>query len=244
MIEEIERSKGRDVFTQEVRDIFSQKGDATGTPLKLIELFCDTIITTNYDRLIEEAIKMREENTPQIINGINALEKLAVDRVTLIKLQGDINNPAHCILSKKQYDQAYGHNQLDMTLPIPKLLSYYYRNSSLLFLGCSLNEDRTMQVFKAVKDQIGDANRPQHFSIEQAPDDESELVDRNAQLTSLGITAIWFEKSRFEYVDSLLQLAKDELRYNGVVPVAKKKIVENRSFIQSINRFGRKIFKR
>lgn len=222
VIEEIENTRGRDVFTQEIRDVFSRTGEITDTTLQLTELFTDTVITTNYDRLIEQAYDTGEKDAFQIINGLNALEKPATDRTTIIKLHGDIQNPAQCILSKKQYNQAYGNDQLDITLPIPKLVSYYYRNSSLLFLGCSLNEDRTMQVVRAVKHQIGDADKPQHFSIEQAPEDEEILIERNAQLARLGITAIWFEKGRFDYVENIFRLAKNELRYRGVMPGAKK----------------------
>ena len=79
-----------------------------------------------------------------------------------------------------------------------------------------------MQVFQAVKDQIGDADKPQHFCIEQAPEDEEKLVERNAHLAKLGITAIWFEKGRFDYVENILRLSKNELRYRGVMPGAKK----------------------
>lgn len=222
VIEEIENKRGRDVFAQEIRDVFSRTGDITDTTLRLTELFSDTVITTNYDRLIEQAFDTGEENAFQVINGMNALEKPAVDRVTIVKLHGDIRNPARCILSKSQYDQAYGTDQLSMTLPIPKLLSYYFKNSSLLFLGCNLNNDRTIQVFRAVKKSIGDADTPQHFSIEQAPEDEQELADRNAHLARLGITAIWFEKGRFDYVENMLRLARNELRYRGVVTGSQK----------------------
>jgi hypothetical protein len=216
VIEVVENTRGHDVFIQEIRDVFSRTGRITDITLRITELFADTVITTNYDRLIEQAYDTGEEDAFQIINGMNALEKPATDRTTIIKLHGDIQHPAQCILSKKQYDQAYGNNQLDMALPIPKLLSYYYRNSSLLFLGCSLNKDRTMQVFQAVKDQIGDADKPQHFTIEQAPEDENEIVERNAQLASFGITAIWFERGQYDSVESILRLAKNELRYRGV----------------------------
>jgi NAD-dependent SIR2 family protein deacetylase len=232
VIEEIENKKGRDVFTQEIRDVFSRTGEITDTTLRLTELFTDTVITTNYDRLIEQAFDTGEENAFQVINGMNALEKPAVDRVSIVKLHGDIQNPARCILSKNQYDQAYGTDQLDMTLPIPKLLSYYFRNSSLLFLGCSLNNDRTMQVFQAVKDEIGDADKPQHFSIEQAPEDEQELVNRNAHLARLGITAIWFEKGCFDYVENMLSLARNELRYRGAMPGTKKAPKLNEQIIE------------
>lgn len=222
VIEEIEQSRGREVFTQEIRDVFSRTGSIPDVILRLYELFTDTLITTNYDRLIEQAFETGADNPYQIINGMHAMQKPDENTVTIVKLHGDIKNPAQCILSKNQYDQAYGRNELDMTRPIPKLLSYYYKNSSLLFLGCSLNNDRTLHVFQTVKSQLGDREIPQHFSIEQAPENEQELAERNAYLAKLGITAIWFEKERFDSIESMLKLAKNELRYRGIVPKFKK----------------------
>ena len=218
VIEEIETSRGRDVFIQEIRDVFSRTGQITDTTLLITELFTDTVITTNYDRLIEQAFDTGAENAFQVINGMGALAEPATDRVSIIKLHGDIKTPCNCILSKNQYDQAYGNGGIDMALPIPKLLEYYYINSSLLFLGCSLNNDRTVQVFHAIKTKVGDIVIPQHFSFEQAPETEEVLIDRNAYLLRLGITAIWFEKGQFEYVEGMLRLARNELRYRGVIP--------------------------
>lgn len=58
----------------------------------------------------------------------------------------------------------------------------------------------------------------QHFSIEQAPESLEEVAQRNAELAKLGITPIWFEKGRYELVESILSLAKNELRHRGVAP--------------------------
>jgi len=227
VIEEIETIRGREVFIQEIRDVFSRTGRITDTTLLITELFPDTVITTNYDRLIEQAFDTGAENSFQIINGMGALEDPATDRVTIIKLHGDIKAPASCILSKNQYDRCYGAGDIDMTLPIPKLLEYYYRNSSLLFLGCSLNSDRTVQVFRAIKSAIeqrdGDIVIPQHFSIEQAPETEEDLRNRNAYLLKLGVTGIWFEKGQFAFVEGMLRLARNELRYRGVIPRVTRK---------------------
>lgn len=222
VIEEIETSRGREVFIHEIRDVFSRTGRITDTTLLIAELFPDTVITTNYDRLIENVFDTGAENSFQVINGMDALAAPAPDRVTIIKLHGDIKTPGRCILSKNQYNLAYGNGGIDMALPIPKLLEYYYINNSLLFLGCSLNSDRIVQVFSAVKqtvnERFGDIDIPQHFSIEQAPVTEEELVERNAFLSRLGITGIWFEKGQYEYVEGMLRLTRNELRYRGVIP--------------------------
>lgn len=222
VIAEIEANRGRDIFTQEIRDVFGRTGTIADATLLITELFTDTVITTNYDRLIEQAFDTGAKNAFQVINGMNALTDPNTDRVSIIKLHGDIKTPGRCILSKNQYDHAYGNGGIDLSLPNPKLLAYYYKNSSLLFLGCSLHNDRTVQVFRAIRQGIeqkhGDIVIPQHFAIEQAPETEQALSDRNAYLASLGITGIWFEKGQFGYVEDMLGLARNELRYRGVLP--------------------------
>src|SRR5262249_54915855 len=103
---------------------------------------------------------------------------------------------------------------------------------------CSLKGDRTVQVFRAIQHEIqqkyGDVDIPQHFAIEQAPESEQALSDRNAYLAELGITGIWFQKGQFGYVDDLLRLARNELRYRGTLPgvakrMSKPDIVEQKS---------------
>ena len=219
VLEEIEVVRGRDVFRNEIRDEFSRGGTIPDVVWRISELFTDTVITTNYDRLIEQAYDTGEAGKVQVINGLNALERPDPKKITVIKLHGDIREPKRCILSKNQYDEAYGNGSLNMHKPIPKLFAYHYKNSSLLFLGCSLRNDRTVQVFRAIKEGMGEEEETkQHFSIEQAPESLEEIAQRNAELAKLGITPIWFEKERYELVESILGLAKNELRHRGVAP--------------------------
>lgn len=193
--------------------MFGKSGTVPDAVWLLTELFNDTVLTTNYDRLLEQALGAGHEDRLQIINALMRSEQPDAKRTTIVKLHGDITKPGKCILSKNQYDDAYGADALDLSLPIPKLLSHYYQNASLLFLGCSLNNDRTVQVFRAVRQQAGDADLKQHFSFEQACDNPEVMATRNAMLESLGITAIWFEKDRFDLVERLLELARDELNH-------------------------------
>ena len=219
VLEEIAAVRGREVFIQEIRDEFSRNLTIPDVVWRISELFTDTVITTNYDRLLEQSFETGEADRVQVINGLNALEQPDPKKITVIKLHGDIREPKRCILSKNQYDEAYGNGSLNMHKPIPKLLAYHYKNSSLLFLGCSLNNDRTVQVFKTIREGMGEEEETkQHFSIEQAPESLEEIAQRNSELAKLGITPIWFEKERYELVESLLSLAKNELRHRGVAP--------------------------
>lgn len=213
VIESIEAKLGRDVFAQEIRDVFSKTGSITDVTLRLSELFADTVITTNYDRLLEQVFDTGADSEAQVINGLDAMETPDPLKTTIIKLHGDIKSPQRCILGKKQYDAAYGIGEMDINLPIPKLLKYYFLNSSLLFVGCSLHNDRTIQVFKTIKEGLGDRDLPQHFSIEQAPETEGELITRNGELLRLGITAIWYEAGQYDRVESILRHARNEVMY-------------------------------
>ena len=212
VLEEIETVRGKGVFVQEMKDAFSRNGSSIPDAVwRISELFSDTLITTNYDHLLEQAFDDGKSKI-QVLNGKNALKPDA-SSTTIIMLHGDIRKPQHCILSQQQYNEAYGQ-QLDLNLAIPRLLSYYYRNSSLLFLGCSLNTDRTIDVFNAVRQSLGEEQElPQHFSIEQAPEEAEELAERNAFLVKLGITPIWFQKDGYEYIENILGLARSEISY-------------------------------
>lgn len=214
VIADIERQHGRDVFAQEIRDVFGKRGRIEDITLLISELFADTLVTTNYDRLLEQVYDKGDGSHVQVLAGTTAMA-VAPDpkRVTLIKIHGDFADPAHCILSKAQYDAAYGAGDLDLQLPVPRILARYYSNNSLLFLGCNLRNDRTLQVFRATKLAAGDTLLPPHFCLEQVPARLEDLTARNIELLRLGITAIWYPEKQYQFVDDILRLAKSELNF-------------------------------
>ncbi|WP_050549151.1 SIR2 family NAD-dependent protein deacylase [Pseudomonas congelans] len=213
VIAHIELVHGRDVFAQEIRDVFGKRGSIQNITLLISEIFKDTLITTNYDQLLEQVFDTGKNSAVQVINGVTAMETPDPNKIAIIKMHGDIKNPARCILGKIQYDQAYGEAELDLDRAIPKMLSYYFTNNSLLFVGCSLNNDRTIQVFREVKARAGDYSFPQHFSIEQTPNDIKSLVARNSELARLGITAIWYPRKKHDQVEVILRCIRNEMNY-------------------------------
>lgn len=211
VIAHIETQHGREVFAQEIRDVFGKHGSIQDVTLRISELFHDTLITTNYDHLLEQVYDMGGASRVQVINGVTAMALPDLDKVTIIKIHGDFKDPAHCILGKAHYDAAYGEAGLDLHRPVPKILARYYRNNSLLFIGCSLHRDRTLQVFQATKAAAGDVLFPQHFAIEQAPEQLEALIARNSELLRFGITAIWYPKGQHAKVEAILRHARSGL---------------------------------
>lgn len=215
IVHAIEAQRGQPVFRQELRDAFSRNGTIPPADYLIAELFSDTLITTNYDRLLEQAFDVGGGKPVQVLTPATILTSPEAESVTIIKLHGDIAAPGGCILSRNQYAAAYGDGAIDHGLPIPQALDYYFRNSSLLFLGCSLNQDRTVQVFEAIMDRAlaESADLPQHFAIEQLPGDEAALIARNAALLRIGVTPIWFPAGAFEFIEEILRLARNEMNF-------------------------------
>jgi hypothetical protein len=215
IVDQIEQQRGNDVFAQELRDAFAKNGAIPPVDYLLAELFQDTLITTNYDRMIEQSFDSGGGKAVEVLTPATILQPPNAVKVTVVKLHGNVDTPGTCILSKGQYDAAYGANAIDLTRPIPQALDYYFRNSSLLFLGCGLNQDRTVRVFEAIKikARADGADLPQHFSIEQCPADEGALIARNEYLLRIGVTPIWFPAGDFDFVEGILRLARNELRF-------------------------------
>lgn len=215
IVHAIEGQLGQPVFRQELRDAFSRNGTIPPADYLIAELFSDTLITTNYDRLLEQAFDVGGGRPVQVLTPATILTPPDAESVTILKLHGDIAAPGGCILSRNQYASAYGNGDIDPGLPIPQALDYYFRNSSLLFLGCSLNKDRTVQVFEAIMNRAlaESADLPQHFAIEQLPNDEAALIARNAALLRIGVTPIWFPAGAFEFIDEILRLARNEMHF-------------------------------
>jgi len=215
IVDRIEQQRGDDVFAQELRDVFGKNGKIPPADYLIAELFQDTIITTNYDRLIEQSFDLGGGKVVEVLTPATILRSPDTAKVTIIKLHGNVDAPGSCILSKGQYANAYGADAIDLALPIPQALDYYFRNSSLLFLGCGLNNDRTVRVFEAIKVKAkgAGADLPQHFSVEQCPSDEAALIARNEYLLRIGVTPIWFPAGEFDFVEGILRLARNELRF-------------------------------
>ena len=61
------------------------------------------------------------------------------------------------ILTKSEYRKQYGSEDafpINLSLPLPHLLQAILKYRPLLFLGCSLNQDRTVHVLEQVSQQF------------------------------------------------------------------------------------------
>ena len=227
VIHQIEQQDYLETFEQELFDSFIHVSNIPESIMLLGSLFSDTLITTNYDCLLEHTYQTEFSSDVEVIDNREPNKRPDQKKISIIKLHGDIHSPQSCIMGKNQYDAAYGAGDIDLSLPLPKLLEFHFTTNSLLFLGCSLNNDRTVEAFKKIKKQArADAKTlPIHYSIEQAPETEAEISVRNNELLKMGVAPIWFQPEQFDTIVDILKYAQHEMNYREAMTPPKKEEV-------------------
>ncbi|PCI22749.1 MAG: hypothetical protein COB67_13235 [SAR324 cluster bacterium] len=198
------------------RTIYDSDEDREKIPplFKLLpRLSSGCIVTTNFDCLIEETFKIK--GTPLIdgyMHGIqqgnNFIQSLLKGNRCILKLHGDASQSQTYVFTEKEYKNAYG-DPINFSNQLPKALRQIYISNSLLFVGCSLAQDKTLELFKEVKDSEQFAI-PDHFAIISYPENEEKKQIIEDRLFAINIRPIWYETEKYhQMVTKLIELAVD-----------------------------------
>lgn len=151
------------------------------------------LVTTNFDRMIESVF--HDAGLPLMavwhsyaIQGTKAFQR---KQPFLLKLHGDWEDIEHRVLTKEDYNSAYGDGtaaKLDYELPIPQLLNILLSSRICLFLGCSLKQDRTIAILRLITDR----HKTEHYAAVPLPEGDAATDDREQELSNMGIRPIWY----------------------------------------------------
>jgi len=175
----------------------------------LPQLTTGPVITTNFDRLLETVFDAVGSAFQEKIWGAKAdvvTESLAKNERLLLKLHGDVRDSADRILTKSDYNKHYLKNDgsdIDFEKPLPKLLRHLLTGRTLLFIGCSLENDRTIEVLEQV---ASDFSSTTHYAIVERPASSQDFARRRKFLSDRQIRPIWFPTKRYEIVEEILAL--------------------------------------
>ncbi|MCP4896778.1 MAG: HAD-IA family hydrolase [bacterium] len=114
----------------------------------LVKLPTHTILTTNFDNLLERALK--EEGVPYtpVIGRFDAAF-WTTKRTQLVKLHGDLNHPDSIVLTAQDYERF----SLDRPTFV-NLLANALQTRTVLFLGYSATDHNFRQVLTKVRDEV------------------------------------------------------------------------------------------
>jgi hypothetical protein len=160
-----------------------------GPILLLPSLFQRQLITTNFDRVLEDVYAEEGAEIGQVFSGAN-LRTFQVQRdntrTLLLKLHGSYDDPESRVFTPAEYAAAY-----QPTGPLIAELQNAARNNTLLFLGASLYTDRTVTVLREMASRT--VNGPAHYAFLPFIPDAAARKQRERELTGCRIFPIWFE---------------------------------------------------
>ncbi len=163
-------------------------------------IFPNIVITTNLDDILEQFYNRCEAPFAHVLAGGELARfrqiKTPTDRF-LLKLHGDCRRPDTRVLLKAEYEKAYAPGGI-----VRDEIALLYRTNHLLFLGCSLGPDRTVQLVADVAKS--DKNLPKHYAFLALPSPDVLRVDRENFLSERGIYPIWYDTEHNESVTALL----------------------------------------
>lgn len=198
------------------------------------QAFSTLKVTTNYDTLIEQGNPSQKDNPifPYWGNSRDSLNTLLTKRDYgnfLLKIHGDVSVENTIVLSSKHYEQIYGDGERyspDSTLV--KVLERLYRDNTLLFIGCSLDRDRTLMV---LEDLNNNGCAQQHYAIVHK---DNNTVKFNRSLADKNIDPIWI--GSYDEIDEIFEgLINSRIDYDEIAQDYDSYFAEVKRYIDRQN---------
>jgi hypothetical protein len=201
-------------FNRDFERDFKTPDDIGGAVTLLPKLFDSSVITTNFDRVLEKVYENEAKSFVEKVTGRGQagafFRAIPAGERYLLKLHGNLDSATERVLSKAEYDAAYGNDgNIHFECSLPKLLKRLFTSYSFLFLGCSLAADRTIQTFMCVAQLEGPDNLPHHYALLPCPTDATKKAAIDQRLADAHITPLWYPEDEHEYVEQILELLID-----------------------------------
>jgi hypothetical protein len=166
------------------------------------------VITTNYDRVLERGFELANRPFTKSVLGSDPDEIVpAIQRNerVLFKIHGDCQTRRGLTLTWQSYELAYGGDRAAGRKVRDKLqgmLPILLTNRPFLFLGCSLETDRTLEVVQKTFQRHA---RIGHYAILAAEYDADEYERRAEEMARIGIRVLWYMPGAYSEVRGLLR---------------------------------------
>ncbi|MBT7769673.1 MAG: SIR2 family protein [Rhodospirillales bacterium] len=196
---------GQDALHHDIDAHLGRTGFPLNGPIRLLpKCFGSGCITTNMDLVLERVYTEAANPFADCVWGARLKQQqgyINPDENKLFKLHGTANENGDRVLTRQEYDQTYA-NDISLRTVLDRLMG----NRHLLFLGCSLGVDRTIQAIEQLKQDAG-AAYPQHFAFMPLYED-TDREARRVELAGANVTPIWFqhgpERDQSESLEALL----------------------------------------
>ena len=139
----------------------------------------------------------------------------------LLKIHGDCGDSTFRVFTVDEYDRAYGamgNPETSTEAQIGSLAWLLFTNRPLLFLGCSLENDRTVHVLRSIRQQLPSLT---HYAVVAADRSRARWDKREQDLDKLGVRALWYAPGCYDEVEKLLSAALERASTRPLTPTRR-----------------------
>jgi hypothetical protein len=228
---ELLEDRGEVLFRNAIRDTFAFEREfvTRDAPVFVLPRIAPRgpIVTTNFDSVLERvytAAGYAGSSFEFVQIGGHAeslVQNLDLRKHGLVKLHGDAQSDSGRVLTKREYQIHYcynGNSRLNSAKPLPQALRWLFLRETLLFLGCSLDQDRLVKMLRRA---LGRDSVVKHFAIVEEPDSLESKIRRATRLQENNIQPIWYPAGRHTSLRDLLEYVADRAG-NGFGPPSSR----------------------
>ncbi len=200
--EKIHDDLASEQFNELLENEFSADKEILGPVNYLPELFPKSfVLTTNFDTVLERVYNQNKKGFDDLKSGksLNECAKHIVDGSRyLVKLHGTCNQVMDRVLTFSEYESSYSEDD--------SLYKFFKRamiSKSILFIGCSLSSDRTIQTMMQIVKEEGANEIPRHYALLADIKDDNLRKEKQRFLAKANIFPIWYDGDHEESIEAL-----------------------------------------
>ena len=176
-------------FDEAIENDFGPDKKLEGPIQLLPSIFNASVITTNLDNVIKRCYDTAVLSFSETLLGADDRELpryLGQGNKVLVKLHGKANSSRNRVLTYSEYEEHYGSPPC-----LQNAIEAISTKNTLLFLGCSLVVDRTIQTLTQLVEDKGHDATIRHYAFLSITKDEDRLARRD-NLAKANIFPIWY----------------------------------------------------
>jgi len=214
----VNQTGGRDGINRKLMHEYTKDAAPNDNHHLLATLPVQTVWTTNYDHLLEDAFRYRRKRVDRKVAPQDLARSLPKRDVVLYKMHGDIDRPDEAVLTKGDYERYDDSRKLFSVQLRADLIS-----KTFVFLGFSFTDPNIGYILARVRNLIGE-NRRGHYWItrdagaekDPSPTEIRRQKHRIADLKTYGVQTILVQKYS-EITEMLAELNRRVLRKNVLI---------------------------
>lgn len=222
---EFSRGKLIETLAKETKVNRVQPGEAHQA---LVKILFDTICTTNFDFLIEQALA--EQKIPH--STIVSEERLSIstkEQTKVIKIHGDFNHPSQMVITENDYD-----NFLDKNKVLSTYISNLFITKTLLLVGYSLDDTDIRTLWSVIGSRLGKLQTNAYaVLVDASPLEISRFARRNVKVINIKGSKVNYSELLTEFFAEIKKLIDSKLQERTIFTddkaVEEKKIQDRNS---------------